>query len=85
MKKSEEHQKRREELKELSRIAREELQHEDLNVNQKIKKLFYRNKKLFTYRQWKENGFSVKKGSKAIALWGKPQRIKQDDSDDEYT
>ena len=40
MKKSEEHQKRREELKELSRIAREELQHEDLNVNQKLKSFF---------------------------------------------
>ena len=32
---------------------------------------------LKSYKQWKEEGFQVKKGSKALLLWGEPQPIKK--------
>lgn len=31
---------------------------------------------LHSYRQWQELGFQVKKGAKALLMWGKPQPIK---------
>ncbi len=32
---------------------------------------------LKTYRQWKETGFQVRKGSKALLLWGEPKPIRK--------
>lgn len=29
---------------------------------------------LHSYRQWKEQGFQVKKGSKALLMWGEPKK-----------
>ena len=40
---------------------------------------FYReqgHQDLKSYRRWKESGFQVKKGTKALLLWGEPKPIK---------
>lgn len=29
---------------------------------------------LHSYRQWKEQGFQVRKGSKALLMWGEPKK-----------
>lgn len=34
---------------------------------------------LHSYRQWKEQGFQVKKGSKALLMWGEPVKKKEDE------
>lgn len=30
---------------------------------------------LKSYRQWQQEGYQVKKGSKALLMWGQPQKI----------
>jgi len=41
-----------------------------------------------TFHQWKAKGFSVKKGSKAFLVWGKPRKVAvaepEDGEDDEF-
>jgi len=41
-----------------------------------------------TFKQWKEKGFSIKKGSKAFLVWGKPRKAAvpepKDGEDDEF-
>jgi hypothetical protein len=36
-----------------------------------------------TFHQWKEKGFSVKKGSKAFLVWGRPRQVPVKDSEDD--
>ena len=35
---------------------------------------------LNSYRKWKEQGFQVKQGSKALLMWGEPQPLKKSGS-----
>lgn len=37
-----------------------------------------------TFNQWKEQGYTIKKGSKAFLFWGQPRKVKQtsEDSDE---
>jgi hypothetical protein len=39
---------------------------------------------LHSFWGWKKEGFSVKKGSKALVLWGRPVKKEQDDSEDGF-
>jgi hypothetical protein len=34
-------------------------------------------KVLKSYRRWKEEGFQVKRGSKALLMWGEPQKLRK--------
>lgn len=43
----------------------------NLTMNKKIIKYIYK-EPIFTFKQWKEKGYSVKKGQHAKLLWGKP-------------
>jgi len=38
---------------------------------------------LKSYNRWKEAGFQVKKGMKALLLWGEPKAIKKDKKEGE--
>ena len=38
---------------------------------------------LKSFKQWKENGFQVKKGSKALLLWGQPKSINKNNEAEE--
>ena len=42
-------------------------------------------KEFNTFHQWKEKGFSVKKGEKSFPVWGSPLRGKVDKSEDPVT
>lgn len=35
---------------------------------------------LYSYRQWQEQGFQVRKGEKALLMWGQPKPIKKADA-----
>ena len=77
-KKKEEALKRRAALKDLSSslqtLSKQGLFPEFPTVNGLLR-YYYQSKgytDLKTFRQWKEEGFSVKKGEKAILLWAQP-------------
>lgn len=53
-------------------------------INEALKELFYNNQELKTYNEWKDEGKTVKKGEKALLLWGSPRRVPQADEDGEY-
>jgi len=36
---------------------------------------------LYSYNKWKEQGFQVKKNSKALLMWGEPQPLKKKTED----
>ncbi len=38
---------------------------------------------LKSYRRWKEDGYQVKKGSKALLMWGEPQPLRRQDGQPE--
>lgn len=38
-----------------------------------------------TFKEWTESGFSIKKGEKALLVWGRPRTKKQDDEKDGYS
>ena len=78
---------RREELKALSQHISLMVKEGIYNtVNERLVEMYEEDghEELNTFWQWKAKGFSVKKGAKALLLWGRPKRKKQDDSDDEY-
>lgn len=52
----------------------------DCNTMNELLKAFYAeagHTELKTFQQWKENGYSVKRGEKAILLWGTPKATKE--------
>lgn len=95
MNRSEKYFKRRANLKALSKVAKMAIESgatEASHVNEWILD-FYREEnpeieEFNTFHQWKEKGFSIKKGSEAFVIWGKPRKVEApDDSesdDDEY-
>lgn len=67
----------RRELAELSKQVRPVIAEKQYrNINEAIKEEIYKpqgHTNLKTFDQWKEEGFYIKKGSKALALWARPQ------------
>lgn len=56
------------------------------NINEGIIAMFYRNeenKEFNTYNGWKENGYQVKKGSKAFHIWSRPLDVLQKEKNPE--
>lgn len=55
-------------------------------VNERLAEMYEEegHEELNTFRQWLKLGYKVKKGEKALLLWGRPRRVKQDESDDEF-
>jgi hypothetical protein len=51
------------------------------SINEGLKQIYSAqgHKNLKSIRQWNEEGFQVKKGEKALLLWGKPIERKKDD------
>jgi len=51
------------------------------SVNEGLKEMYEEgNEEIFefnTFNQWKEQGFTIKKGSKAFLFWGQPRQISQ--------
>lgn len=76
---------RRQELKELSKkLQLQALEHGLKTSTNFLLRQWYASdghKELKTFEQWKEQGFSVRKGEKALLLWGKPQ-TKQNESEE---
>lgn len=74
---------RRDFLKKLSKQVKPLIESGEFeNVNEAIKALYAEqgHTDLKTFNQWKKEGKSVKKGSKALIVWGKPLE-RQADSD----
>lgn len=79
----ERHKEKRKQLKELSKIARMRIAEdcEGMSVNEVLVDVFYKdeiNRDFKTLHQWSNEGFKVKKGSKAFLLWGKPKPIEKE-------
>lgn len=58
---------------------------EAATVNQGLVELYRQqgHTRLKTFHQWKDAGYSIKKGSKALLLWGEPREIKHPDPEAE--
>lgn len=68
---------KREELKALSQGFKMLIKEGAINsVNEGLANYYAEqgHKILNSYRRWKEQGFQVKKGSKALLLWGEPKQ-----------
>lgn len=87
--------KKRQELKELSKqdedTAKKIAEETNnplillLSVNDKIMNFIYNpknNLEFRSFRNWKEQGYTVKKGSKAFLLWGQPINKNAESKDD---
>lgn len=98
MNKTEKYIQRRNELKALSKIAQLAIKSEETDassVNEWILD-YYREQEpaiseFNTFNQWKEKGFSIKKGSTAYVIWGSPRKVENpepensgDSDNDEY-
>lgn len=61
----------------------------DLTVNEILLKIIYDTKDIKefnTFRQWKEKGYTIIKGSKAYLIWGQPvNKQKADAKGEEYS
>lgn len=71
-----EHRAKREELKAMSAGYRVLVKNGAIaSVNEGLAKLYASqgHTTLKSYRRWKEDGFQVRKGSKALLLWGEPK------------
>ena len=70
--------KKREYLRGLSQTAEtmaEGTDQEETTVNNKLMKFIYNpknNLEFRSFKKWKEQGFTVRKGQKAFLLWGQP-------------
>jgi hypothetical protein len=73
---------KRTKLKELSTEAKILLETGKVcTINEGLKILYTMqgHDKLKTYKQWKEDGFNVKKGEKALLLWAKPLHVQNEE------
>jgi len=72
---------RREELKALSQTVKPLVKEGAYDsVNEALIECYYRdadNKVFHTFNHWIENGFKIKKGSRAFAIWGSPRPLKK--------
>ena len=71
---------RRQELKELSNSLKKDLE-EGKSLNSAIiahYKEEYNVKQLATFNDWKDAGYSIKKGAKGLPIWGRPQPTEED-------
>ena len=90
MKNREQYIENRTKLKQISKMVKPLVEEgEYSNVNEAIKEAVIKEtnpevKVLRTFDQWKEKGFSVRKGEKAHLLWGRPRLVKQDEENDEF-
>ncbi len=81
---------KRNKLKELSLKAKEKAEkteHELSTVNEQIMRFIYNPLGVLEFRsfkKWKENGYTVKKGSKAFLLWGQPLNKNAEGKEDLY-
>ena len=70
-------QKKRSEIKEISQTLKELKVHGDIKIiNVGLKEIYRQqgNTDLRTFQQWKSAGYQVKRGQKAIYLWGRQTR-----------
>ena len=67
-------QKKRQEIKEISKTLQELKEHGDIKtINEGLKEIYKQqgNNDLRTFQQWKKAGYQVKRGQKALYLWGR--------------
>lgn len=81
----------RDKLKALSQIAKKLIATDDFTtINEAIINGIYKEENpdiidFKTYKQWKEEGKQVKKGSKSFVIWGKPKKAQEEKPDSEET
>ncbi|SFU49052.1 hypothetical protein SAMN05216480_10539 [Pustulibacterium marinum] len=73
-------QEKRQKLQALSKTA-EKIQEitPERTINEIVIEQFYKdeqNTEFHTFQEWRKMGYSVKKGSSAFVVWGKPREIK---------
>lgn len=80
---------KRKALIELSKVIRLQIEEteEFETVNEGLKYLYEQegHEVLNTYKQWREEGFQVRKGSEALLIWGRPRATQQGDDDEQET
>lgn len=72
---TEETKAKREQLKALSKLAAELVKMGEVDsINQGLQYIYAKNghTELNSYRQWQSKGYQVRKGSKALLMWGQP-------------
>lgn len=82
-----ENQTKREQLKELSKIAKQfqNTSCSEMTINEILIKHFYTSEKdqeFKTIWQWNKEGYNVNKGEKAFLIWGKPKAIDKTENPD---
>lgn len=86
--KKQEQKKRREELKKISQPIKKLVKKGELeNINQGLKNIYAQQGHtiLKPLKQWNKEGKRVKKGEKALLLWGSPTRIKKEQKEKDHT
>lgn len=71
-------------LRELSAIAKKMVETEQVHtVNQGLIQMYSNDghEEFKTFHEWKQEGMSIKKGSKAFLVWAKPKTIEHPDPD----
>ena len=92
MSKTSQYQEKREQLRTLSRSVKAMMESGQLDaatVNEGLIELYKMDghSEFKTFKQWKDAGFSITKGSKAFLVWGSPREITHPDpeqNDDEF-
>lgn len=80
---------RREQLKELSRMLKLQMNQgaiDAASINEALIQLYSTDghNEFKTFNQWKELGKSIIKGSKAFVVWGRPQAIQDQDPEGDH-
>lgn len=84
----EKHRKRRQALRELSKLAKIKMQNgcDGMTVNEILVEEFYKNEThqdFKTLHQWNQEGFKVKKGAESFLVWGRPKSKQSEQPTDE--
>ena len=79
---------KRQTLAQLSRSVKAQIESGEIEaatINEGLIEIYSEGQELEynTFKQWKEKGFSIKKGSHAHLVWGKPRQVPVVDSDKE--
>lgn len=89
MNNKEQYHENRSRLIEMSAQARKMVEHGAFDrVNEAIIEAFYKSQtpditEFKTFGQWKQEGKTIKKGSKAYVVWGQPRKTPQTESPEE--
>lgn len=90
MKNKEQYEQKRATLIKLSDYARTQIQAKqlDISINDYLRYIHFSHLGLKTFVEWKNAGYTIKKGARSVALWGSPivnEKVKTNPTTNEKT